>query len=178
MATGQAEAQKLYFGGKLKIGGNVMASQKLEFLTKIDRSAAETAYAKRGGTGGGAPAPADKPAATSPPPAPSGGAKQARSPAAFAALKERLARAPADIDGVIQFDIKNPDKRFFVDARSVSEGAAKEGAATATVRVDEDDLIALVKGQATAQDLFMRGKLRVDGDVGAAHKLGFLQNLL
>ena len=47
MATGQADAQKLYFGGKLKIGGNVMASQKLEFLKKIDRTAAEAAYAKK-----------------------------------------------------------------------------------------------------------------------------------
>ena len=72
--------------------------------------------------------------------------------------------------------MKNPDKSFFVDAKSVSEGATK-GAAT-TVRIDEDDLLALVKGQATSQDLFMHGKMRVDGDVRVAHKLGFLQNLL
>ena len=32
MATGKLNAQKLYFGGELKISGNVMASQKLEFL--------------------------------------------------------------------------------------------------------------------------------------------------
>ncbi len=49
MATGKADAQKLYFGGKLKIGGNVMASQKLAFLTKIDRGAAEAAYEKKRG---------------------------------------------------------------------------------------------------------------------------------
>ena len=36
MCTGKADAQKLYFGGKLKISGNVMASQKLDFLKKID----------------------------------------------------------------------------------------------------------------------------------------------
>ena len=34
------------------------------------------------------------------------------------------------------------------------------------------------KGQATPEDLYMHGKLRVDGDVRTAHKLGFLQNLL
>src|SRR5690606_33934425 len=36
MCTGKADPQKLYFGGKLKISGNVMASQKLTFLSKID----------------------------------------------------------------------------------------------------------------------------------------------
>jgi 3-hydroxyacyl-CoA dehydrogenase/3a,7a,12a-trihydroxy-5b-cholest-24-enoyl-CoA hydratase len=33
--------EALHFGGKLKISGNVMASQKLDFLTKIDRKAME-----------------------------------------------------------------------------------------------------------------------------------------
>src|SRR5262249_51390126 len=36
MVTGKADAQKLYFGGQLKISGNIMASQKLEFLRKLD----------------------------------------------------------------------------------------------------------------------------------------------
>ena len=38
------------------------------------------------------------------------------------------------------------------------------------------DLIALAKGQSAA-DLFQRGKLRVDGDMRPAHKLGFLKGL-
>ena len=49
MASGQADAQKLYFGGKLKISGNVMASQKLEFLKKVDAAAAAKAYAAKHG---------------------------------------------------------------------------------------------------------------------------------
>jgi 3-hydroxyacyl-CoA dehydrogenase/3a,7a,12a-trihydroxy-5b-cholest-24-enoyl-CoA hydratase len=173
MATGKADAQKLYFGGKLKISGNVMASQKLEFLKQVDAAAAAKAYAAKHG-GAGAPPPAAVASAGSS--SSSSAPKQPRSPAVFAALKERLAKSPADIAGVIQFDVKNPDKSFYVDAKTVSEGAAK--GATSTVRVDEDDLLALVKGQATPQDLFMHGKLRVDGDVRAAHKLTFLQNLL
>ena len=36
MVAGKADPQKLYFGGKLKISGDVMASQKLMFLKKID----------------------------------------------------------------------------------------------------------------------------------------------
>jgi len=181
MANGQADAQKLYFGGKLKIGGNVMASQKLEFLKKIDRGAAETAYAAAAAnaTGGATAAPAPAAAAASgsaaaPPESP----KQAKSPLVFAALKDKLAKAPADIPGVIQFEVRNPNKSFFVDAKSVSEGTAAAKSATVTVRVDEDDLLALAKGQATPQDLFMQGKLRIDGDVPAARELGFLRNLL
>ncbi|MGO9712742.1 MAG: SDR family NAD(P)-dependent oxidoreductase [Polyangiaceae bacterium] len=169
MATGKADAQKLYFGGKLKISGNVMASQKLEFLKQVDAAAAAKAYAAKHGGGAASPAAAASPGSSSAP-------KQPRSPAILAALKDRLAKTPADIAGVIQFEVKNPDKSFFVDAKSVSEGSAK--GATTTVRMEEDDLVALVKGQAAAHDLFMHGKLRVDGDVRVAHNLGFLQNLL
>jgi 3-hydroxyacyl-CoA dehydrogenase/3a,7a,12a-trihydroxy-5b-cholest-24-enoyl-CoA hydratase len=171
MATGKADAQKLYFGGKLKISGNVMASQKLEFLKQVDAAAAAKAYAAKHGSSGSAPAPA-----ASASPSGGGGAKQPRTPAVLAALKDRLAKSPASITGVIQFDVKNPDKSFFVDAKSVTEGSAK--GATTTVRVEEDDLVSLVKGQATPQDLYMHGKLRVDGDVRVAHNLAFLQNLL
>ena len=34
MTSGKADAMKLYMGGKLKISGDVMASQKLDFLKK------------------------------------------------------------------------------------------------------------------------------------------------
>jgi 3-hydroxyacyl-CoA dehydrogenase/3a,7a,12a-trihydroxy-5b-cholest-24-enoyl-CoA hydratase len=170
MATGQADAQKLYFGGKLKIGGNVMASQKLEFLKQIDKEAAAKAYLAK--HGGAAPAASTASSSSSAPAA----AKAAKSPAIFAALKDRLAKAPADLPGAIQFDVKSPDKSWLVDAKSVTEGTSK--AVFATIRIDEDDLFALVKGQASAHDLYMHGKLRLDGDAHVASKLGFLQNLL
>ncbi|MFS8071085.1 MAG: SDR family NAD(P)-dependent oxidoreductase, partial [Byssovorax sp.] len=43
MTSGAADPQKLYFAGKLKIGGNVMASQKLTFLKKVEPKGAEKA---------------------------------------------------------------------------------------------------------------------------------------
>ncbi|MBL0197125.1 MAG: SCP2 sterol-binding domain-containing protein [Myxococcales bacterium] len=52
MTSGKADPQKLYFGGKLKISGNVMASQKLTFLKKIDPAAAKEVVAKLRGAGG------------------------------------------------------------------------------------------------------------------------------
>jgi 3-hydroxyacyl-CoA dehydrogenase/3a,7a,12a-trihydroxy-5b-cholest-24-enoyl-CoA hydratase len=171
MATGKADAQKLYFGGKLKISGNVMASQKLEFLKKIDRDAAAKAYiAKHGG--------AQASAAASPPPAAAttasaGASKASRTPAIVTALKTKSGR---ELSGAIQFVVKSPDASFFVDAKTAGEGTAKD--AVTTIRIEEDDLVALVKGQADAHDLYMHGKMRVDGDVRLARALGFLQNLL
>ena len=41
MTSGKADAMKLYMGGKLKISGDVMASQKLSFLQKIDPKQAQ-----------------------------------------------------------------------------------------------------------------------------------------
>ena len=40
MDAGKADAMKLYMGKKLKIGGDVMASQKLMFLKSIDPKSA------------------------------------------------------------------------------------------------------------------------------------------
>src|SRR5205085_12523946 len=60
MATGQADAMKLFSTGKLKISGDVMASQKLGFLKKLTPEMALAETRKR--TGGGAAAAAAAPA--------------------------------------------------------------------------------------------------------------------
>src|SRR5439155_754127 len=74
MATGKADAMKLFSTGKLKICGNVMASQKLQALFKIDPSKAIEAVMKRRGVGttpsAAAAASAAAPAAKSDPIAP------------------------------------------------------------------------------------------------------------
>ncbi len=57
MTSGAADPQKLYFAGKLKIGGNVMASQKLTFLKKVDPKAAEKAIREARQAASGAPRP-------------------------------------------------------------------------------------------------------------------------
>jgi (3R)-3-hydroxyacyl-CoA dehydrogenase / 3a,7a,12a-trihydroxy-5b-cholest-24-enoyl-CoA hydratase / enoyl-CoA hydratase 2 len=48
----------------------------------------------------------------------------------------------------------------------------------ATLTLADADLAALVRGESTARDLYQRGKLRVDGDVSAAHRLGFMTGLV
>jgi 3-hydroxyacyl-CoA dehydrogenase/3a,7a,12a-trihydroxy-5b-cholest-24-enoyl-CoA hydratase len=57
----------------------------------------------------------------------------------------------------------------------VKEG--KDAAAETTLRLADADLSELVKGS-DASDLHQRGKLRVDGDVRIAHKLGLFKGLV
>ena len=173
MTSGKADPQKLYFGGKLKIGGNVMASQKLTFLKKIDLKAAEEAIKKARAS------------------APKGGAaevgaprgREARASAIFEALSERLARSPelvAEVGAVLGFRITGPDGVWTVDLKNGS-GAVKAGeiasvAADATLTLSDEDLAALTRGE-DARGLFQRGRIRIDGDVAAAKRLGFLRQL-
>ena len=113
MASGQADAQKLYFGGKLKIGGNVMASQKLEFLKSIDRDAAAAAYAKSGGA-------AARPA-TATAPAPAGGASG--SDAIMFAIGHHLETHPelaAQVGNVFQWKLTGPDSQWVLDLKNNS----------------------------------------------------------
>ena len=39
------------------------------------------------------------------------------------------------------------------------------------------DILVKTSGKASARDLYQHGKLRVDGDVSVAHRLGFLKGL-
>jgi len=168
MATGKEDAQKMYFGGRLKISGNVMASQKLGFLKKIDPASIRAAAAA-------APA-ATAPAAPTTVSAP----KVAAAPAFFAALGERLKQNPSlasEIGQVIVFKVKDPERAFVVDL--TGSGAVREGSdakAAATFTVADGDLTALAQKDG-ARDLFQRGKLRVDGDTHLAHKLSILNGL-
>ena len=52
-----------------------------------------------------------------------------------------------------------------------------EATADATLTLADADLAALAKGR-RAQSLYQHGKLRVDGDVRVAHKLGFFKGLV
>ncbi len=173
LTAGKADPQKLYFGGKLKISGNVMASQKLETLFKAmtpeeSKKALDAVRSK--GT----------PVATGTASHASAGAQ---SKAIFDALTKRVAETPAllgEVAAVIQFKVKDPAAAYVVDLKtgkgSVTEGTVSDPSVTLTI--SDEDLVELVKGTASAQSLFQQGKLRVDGDVTVAHRLGFLNKLI
>jgi 3-hydroxyacyl-CoA dehydrogenase/3a,7a,12a-trihydroxy-5b-cholest-24-enoyl-CoA hydratase len=164
MASGKADAQKLYFGGKLKISGNVMASQKLNFLADMDRAGAKEAVAAaRAAHAGGASARAAA--------EPSG--REPVAPTLFGKLAEAADVLSALGADRIQFRVQGPDASYVVDPREgkVIEGEAADAAAVITVA--DEDLAALLAGQ-PIQSLYQRGKLRVDGDVRIAHHLAAL----
>jgi 3-hydroxyacyl-CoA dehydrogenase/3a,7a,12a-trihydroxy-5b-cholest-24-enoyl-CoA hydratase len=175
MTSGKADAMKLYMGGKLKISGDVMASQKLDFLRKIDPKQAAEAVAKK--RGGGTATASSGTTARSTPPATSA----PTSTETFRKLAERLSQNPGlakEVGVVLQFDVKSPDKSWVVDMTAA--GAVREGTdskATTVLRIADADLVALCKDPSFSRDLYQRGKLRVDGDVRLAHKLGFLKDL-
>ncbi len=177
MTSGKADPMKLYMGGKLKISGDVMASQKLSFLQKIDQKhAAEAVMKKRGAAG--------VPAAAAAPAAPSKSTSTSTTDVAgiFKALGDRLAKNTGlakEVGVVIQFNVTNPGASFVVDLTGA--GLVREGTdaiAAATLRIDAAELAGLCKDPGRAGDLYQHGKLRVDGDVRVAHKLGFLKDLI
>jgi len=172
MTTGKADAMKLFTTGKLKISGNVMASQKLTFLQKINPEHAMAAVAKARAAGQG--------------PGKGGGAaaasKSAAAPKIFAALDKRFADNAGlakEVGAVLVVKTTDPDSAWTIHAASatpsVTQGAT--AGATATLTISDADLAALASGKASARDLYQHGKLRVDGDVSVAHRLGFLKGL-
>jgi 3-hydroxyacyl-CoA dehydrogenase/3a,7a,12a-trihydroxy-5b-cholest-24-enoyl-CoA hydratase len=167
MTSGKADPQKLYFGGKLKITGNVMASQKLGFLAKVGSAGEGSGAAK----------------ASAAPASPQGDKTgNGRAPAIFKALGERLVQKPElarEVNAVIQFHITEPQGSWVVDGKDapgVREGKADK--ADVTLRLSDEDLAALVQDPQAVQRLFQHGKMRVDGDVRIASRLGFLKQLI
>ena len=171
MTTGKSDPMKLFTTGKLKISGNVMASQKLSFLQKMDPTQAKAAVAKARAAGGGPGASA----------AAAGPSKAAVAPGFFAALGKRLAEQPAlakEVQAVVGFTLKDPASTWTVDLASATPSvtAGASGAATTTLTLADADLAALAAG--AIRDLFQHGTLRVDGDVAVAHRLGLLKHLV
>ncbi len=191
MATGKLNPQKLYFGGKLKISGDLMASQKLDFLQKVDpqktlEAMKAAGYTPGGSAGATAPAtssPANSTSAAASASKASTSATPAKDPVArkvFAALGERLKTQPklaAELGAVVTFNVKGPDSVWTLDASgNVPKIIEGSGPAAATFSISDDHLAELVK-EGNVRDFYQRGKLRVDGDVRLAQRLGFLKGL-
>ncbi len=174
MCTGKADAQQLYMGGKLKIGGNLMASMKLNFLKKLDPELVLAAMRARVGAGGGEAAPA-APAA---PPVDTG----PTSGDVFVAIRDYIEKNPelsAKVQTVFGWKLTGPDSAWTIDLKS-GKGAVVEGlqgAPDCTLELSNDDFMAMTSGKADPQQLYMGGKLKITGNVMASMKLGFLKKL-
>jgi (3R)-3-hydroxyacyl-CoA dehydrogenase / 3a,7a,12a-trihydroxy-5b-cholest-24-enoyl-CoA hydratase / enoyl-CoA hydratase 2 len=169
MTQGKADPMKLFTSGKLKISGNIMASQKLNFLAKMDPSKAIEVIAKKkglGGGGAGTSAPATAPAAS----APTKSASEPTAPKFFAALSKRIGENKAvanEVRATITFNVTDPAATQTFDLG---------GDAKAFLTIADADLPALASGD--VRSLYQHGKLKVDGDITVAHRLGFLKGLI
>ncbi|MBW2456880.1 MAG: SDR family NAD(P)-dependent oxidoreductase, partial [Deltaproteobacteria bacterium] len=168
MCTGKADAQKLYFGGKLKIAGDIMASQKLTFLKKLDRQLVIDAMQARGG-GGGAAAPATAPA-------------EPASGDVFLGIKAYVgehSELVGEIGTVYQFKLTDPDSVWTVNLKD-GDGAVEPGETTkpdCTLTITTADFMDMTSGKADAQKLYFGGKLKISGNIMASQKLTFLQKI-
>jgi 3-hydroxyacyl-CoA dehydrogenase/3a,7a,12a-trihydroxy-5b-cholest-24-enoyl-CoA hydratase len=186
MTSGKADPMKLYMGGKLKISGDLMASQKLDFLKKIDpQQAREAVLTRRGGAAHGAGSRDGSGASPGGAQGAGYGARPeptlAKAPAILKALGERLSKNAGlakEVGALLQLHVKNPDASWVIDLRGA--GAVLEGTepqATTVLRIDDADLALLARDPSLAQSFYQQGKLRVDGDVRPARKLAFLKDL-
>jgi 3-hydroxyacyl-CoA dehydrogenase/3a,7a,12a-trihydroxy-5b-cholest-24-enoyl-CoA hydratase len=167
MTTGGADPQKLYFAGKLKISGNVMASQKLMFLKKVDPKAAADAIAKARASSGGAAAAQAAPT------------KADAFPGIVKALSERLAKESGlakEVGATVAFVVGSRAFSLVPEASPAVVDGAKEGAAL-TIKISEGDLEELAKS-GNLKDLYQRGKARMDGDVRIASRITFFKGLV
>jgi (3R)-3-hydroxyacyl-CoA dehydrogenase / 3a,7a,12a-trihydroxy-5b-cholest-24-enoyl-CoA hydratase / enoyl-CoA hydratase 2 len=169
MTAGKADAQKLYFGGKLKIGGDIMASQKLTFLSKIDPAWAKEQIAKL--KAAGAPTTAAGPAKK----------REPAAPRVVEALKKALRENPAlagEVKAVVELRVADPDSGYTLDFEkgTVEHGLAQKPGVTLTL--SDEDLELFASGQAALEELFMKSKLRIDGDIATAKRLAFMGKLI
>lgn len=80
----------------------------------------------------------------------------------------------SDIDAVYQFNIdEDDDKVWHIDFTKDSDyvGAGPNEDADCTIDVAEDDFVGMWNGDLSGQQLFMMGKISVDGDMSLALKL-------
>lgn len=122
-----------------------------------------------------APAPKSAPAAPAAPAAGKGGALQ--SEAVFAELKKRLSADIVKKVGVIyRFDI-SPDaggaaRSFVLDLKNGGGSIAEKAeGGECIISMKDSDFVALMTGKLNAQSAFMKGKLKIKGNMMLAQKL-------
>jgi 3-hydroxyacyl-CoA dehydrogenase/3a,7a,12a-trihydroxy-5b-cholest-24-enoyl-CoA hydratase len=189
MVAGKADAMKLFTTGKLKITGNVMASQKLApVLKNVDPNDVIAAAKKRLGVEAGAASGSVSPSAKgekTPEHAAHAG------PAKAAAIIEKIGKRIAEnaslakeVGAVVELRVKDPDGVWTIDlkngAGSIKPGAASQGGgskADIVLTVSDDNLAALASSNGQLQSFYQHGKVRVDGDAHLASRLAFLSKL-
>jgi len=168
LAEGKLKPQAAFMRGKIKIKGNMGLAMKLSTVIDAARKAgfeAPSAGAAAASSGAGAS---------------SSGAVAASSPgtAALGALEAALGdqgeALVRKVRGIIDFKLTKPDSAWRLDLKTgkgtLTQGAGS-GKADLTLTVSDADFAALADGKLKAQAAFMRGKIKIKGNMGLAMKL-------
>ncbi|WHP05964.1 MULTISPECIES: peroxisomal multifunctional enzyme type 2 [Acinetobacter] len=162
-----ADVQKLFFGGQLKIAGNVMASNKLTMLQDMGQQRVEAARDKRIASGTVSQAiTANSPEPKKP--------MDANAVLIFAALQKQIEQIPVKT-GRIQFNITEPTAQWTVDFAQATVMQGEADQADVTFSLSDSHLLEIVQGKRDSRDLYQHGELRVDGDIKLTQQL---QNLI
>ncbi len=170
MCAGKLNAQKLYFDGRLKISGDVMASQKLTFLAKLDPKRVTEAARARAGRGEAVQAEAEAAPA------------EAGPGEVFIGIGDHITRHPElveKIGKVFLWKLTAPDSLWTLDLKN-PPGGVTAGEATkphCTLELTEADFLAMSRGELNPQSMYFDGKLKISGDVMASQKLTFLKDI-
>ena len=78
--------------------------------------------------------------------------------------------AAGDLQATIQYQISNP-MYLVINNGQCSAHEGKAPAADVTLTMEDDDLVAMLKGELNGMTAFMTGKLQVDGDLMLAQRL-------
>jgi putative sterol carrier protein len=81
--------------------------------------------------------------------------------------------AAAGTDATIQFNISTP-MNVVISGGSCTANEGTAGNADVTLTMEDDDLIALMKGELNGMTAFMTGKLQLEGDLMLAQRIGTL----
>ncbi|MFZ5610164.1 MAG: SCP2 sterol-binding domain-containing protein [Pseudomonadota bacterium] len=86
-------------------------------------------------------------------------------------MKSRIGDG-AGIGKVIKFDFGGDGVLRIDDSQSPAVVNNEDGAADVTIKVTMDDFKAIASGEQNPQMAFMMGKLKIEGDMGLAMRLG------
>lgn len=157
---GKSNAQQAFMKGKLKVKGNMSLAMKFNQVLTATRKQLEKTKKKK--TAGAVAAAVSTSAAP-------------KAQVVFDQLAEVLptkgAALVAKMKGVIQWDING--EKWLLDLKNGTGSLSKgTGPADLTVTMADDVFFQVSQGKLSAQQAFMKGQIKIKGNMGMATKLG------
>lgn len=157
---GKSNAQQAFMKGKLKVKGNMSLAMKFNQVLTATRKQLEKTKKKK--TAGAVAAAVSTSAAP-------------KAQVVFDQLAEVLptkgAALVAKMKGVIQWDING--EKWLLDLKNGTGSLSKgTGPADLTVTMADDVFFHVSQGKLSAQQAFMKGQIKIKGNMGMATKLG------